>query len=280
MRATFLAETPDRIRIITPQQSDRLLVKPAQGDAQDALDLLSYHDAISQSAICVDDLGVLKMELFNRISAWFNGTDEDLLMVFIDGISGSGKTSVLTALRDVIATFPDLSLDMIPVDNFLMTSRGPWRDAKNISERTFADLFASRPMIDAVLLSIVAAARDAVSVQTPLGYDRQKGGKIVEPGSKFRFGAGRKVVAVEGMGAVQDSVNVQRLSSALGVGDDSYSVLNVLNHLDPLTALNRANRRSKDAGSPQAAWREEYPYQLRLIYGQLLKQMDIVYAPL
>jgi uridine kinase len=208
-----------------------------------------------------------------RIKSWDNNSAESNFFIGLDGLPGSGKSTLTAVFHDLAAKI-GVTLYIIPVDNFIQTDRdSPQRIelTKTKDLEIFWRLYYSQSAVSAVLENIKRQNGNSFELNLPKMYSRKTG--KTGPGS-LSVPVGRKIILLEGVNSTKFIHELQQESGAEG--------LKVLIYAMPETALKRAvqrdtnnNRRSTEEAYEMR--KAEYRHLVPVINGENSRKADMIY---
>lgn len=180
-----------------------------------------------------------------EISRWAYETNLPLLIVAIEGLAGSGKTTFQNEVKDFIgdaAPFVEIHLD-----DFINSARNSLlRRLKNHHPRLFWEVFSNRHSIKSSLDFIGRTGQNEGDAFYERTYDRSTGG--MKP-SHIHLPAGRKVIAVEGVDAIRlvHESSVADVAQVLGIFLDVSPEKSLAQAIERDYAKGRQRRREIEA---------------------------------
>lgn len=229
---------------------------------------------LAEKAILIEDPAILRDTLRDLITRWFETTDQSIYFLSLDGIAGSGKTTLCEMIDDIVTQMNvDLKVHPFPLDDFIATDRDdPMRTMMTRDPELFWTYFYSREQALETLTAVSRINGGGGRVDIAKKYNRGLG--KVGPGH-IEIPSGRKIILIEG-------VNATEIAKGIPLNKDC-SVLKMLFAVDPAVALKRASVR--DAVQGRRSPKESVPFRVaeyRHMVPQVLEKnpfnADIIYA--
>ena len=192
--------------------------------------------------------------MHEKITTWLNGGEKNTLFISLDGLSGSGKSSLTQAVEVIVSEMESpIKIFSVGVDDFINTDReSPLRELKNNDPQLFWALFTSRLAMFATVDSIARAHGAELQIDFERMYRRSEG--RVVPGSLW-VPEGRKIVFVDGVNSISVLNNLAHA--------EDFETLKVMLDVDPVTSMRRAIGRDVALGKnrKQIQGRRDGEYQ-------------------
>jgi len=224
-----------------------------------------------EKVFCFTSIEQFSSAVEHSIKSWNDNSAESNFFIGLDGLPGSGKSSLISVFHD-LADKTGITLYVIPIDNFIQTDRGsPLRKEMTNDPELFWRLYYSQSAIIAVLENIKKHNGNSFELNLPKMYSRKTG--KTGPGS-ISVPVGRKIILLEGVNSTKFIHDLQQESGAEG--------LKVLIYAMPETALKRAvqrdtknNRRSTEEAYEMR--KAEYRHLVPVINGENSRKADMIY---
>jgi|GEM_PF-4452994 len=219
----------------------------------------------------IEDEGMFKGAVEERIRQWFETSDESSYFVGYGGLPGVGKTTLMESLRNICSRL-NVNLFEIGVDQFIQTDRNsPMRELITKDPKIFERLYYCKESVKKALNTAHQMNGHGARVQFERMYDRKDG--TVKPG-QIVIPQGRKVILLEGVGSIPIIDELHQKQNA--------SVLKVHVHDQPQEAMRRAINRDLASGSRKRADAErlrtaEYNHLVEPENKVNPKKADIIY---
>lgn len=151
----------------------------------------------------IDDPHVLHERLAEYIGEWADRTHEGAFFLGIDGLPGTGKSTLASQIEPLIREVrSDIAPFRVSVDDFIATDRGSSKRQQMIEtpdSEIFWRLFYTREALEQTLGTISGMDGESIRIEVERKYDRPSG--QVKPGV-IEVPPGRKVVIVEGVRSI------------------------------------------------------------------------------
>ncbi len=147
----------------------------------------------------------------DAVLRWHSGSEVPHLYMSIEGLSGSGKSSMaLEAVENAVARIPHVPFSVIAADDFLQTERGSnLRGVQTyLPDNLFWATYRSKEAVQRLLLQICEANGKGMRATFDRMYKRSNGKGIVKPGEVI-IPPGRRVIILEGTDST-DTLEVLR----------------------------------------------------------------------
>ncbi len=222
----------------------------------------------------IEDPAVLRDTVKDLITRWFETTGQSIYFLSLDGIAGSGKTTLCEMIDDIVAQMNvNLKVHPFALDDFIATDRDdPMRTMMTQSPELFWTWFYSKSQALKTLTDVSRINGEGGKIDIERKYNRSLG--KVGPGS-IEIPKGRKIVLIEG-------VNATEIASMMPKNADC-SLLKMLFMVDPAVALKRASIRDALQGrrSPKDSEKyrtDEYRHMVPKVFGQNAFDTDIIFT--
>lgn len=242
-------------------------MSPEKFNAEDIL-------AVNKDVRICTDIGQFRVIIREVIKGWNDTQTSPILLVSVDGLSGSGKSACATNIRAIVDQLGTAKLQLLPIDLFIATERDdPLRVLMTESAELFWRFVYSRDEMLSVITGIIEQQGKGLTLPMERLYDRPSG--KLKPGS-IEVPPGRKVILVDGI----DSTRLCLALQEQGVDCPQYRILH---YVRPEVALRRAVRRDTAQGrrtlEESREYRvREYQYLVPQILGENVKHADLLYC--
>ena len=223
--------------------------------------------------ILCESVGSFRHIIEDELKRWNDFSGSSTFLISLDGLSGSGKSSLSTEIRSVTEQLPGIGFYPVPIDLFIATPRDSSLRARMTESRElFWRLIYDRQSMIDVLTCIVRANGEPCSVYIPHHYNRVEGS--VGP-AVMHVPAGRKVALVDGIDATRILQTLETIAPC--------PQLRVLLFTSPYIALERAAQRDAKQGrralqEGREYRRREFAYLVPQIFNANSRQVEVIFV--